>query len=184
MRTVAVLCAAADSVYRCLPGVEVYDETRDCRSFAGGIPVVAHPPCRAWSAYCAHQAKPISGERDLAPFCVEQLSKFGGVLEHPAHSRLWKKLNLPPPGKSDRKFATIWIEQSWFGDLRSKQTWLLLSGIDPREVETPYRLHDPRGDRKRWNTLSKRKRAATPPAMAEWLVLLARQSILPPSGKW
>lgn len=45
--TVAVLFARTDSVYRSLPDVEVYDIERDARTFAGGMPVVAHPPCRA-----------------------------------------------------------------------------------------------------------------------------------------
>lgn len=53
-RTVAALCVAPNSLYKRLPGVEAYDHARDVRSFAGGMPVVAHPPCRAWSAYTAH----------------------------------------------------------------------------------------------------------------------------------
>jgi len=47
---VAVLCVSALSIYKGLPGVECYDPKRDVRTFAGGMPVVAHPPCRSWSA--------------------------------------------------------------------------------------------------------------------------------------
>lgn len=46
---VAVLFARADSIYKGLPGVDVYDADRDARTFPGGCPVVAHPPCRAWA---------------------------------------------------------------------------------------------------------------------------------------
>ena len=52
--TVAALCVAPNSLYKTMPGVECYDQARDVRSFTGGMPVVAHPPCRAWSAYTAH----------------------------------------------------------------------------------------------------------------------------------
>lgn len=47
-RTVAALCVAPNSGYKAMPGVECYDQARDVRNFAGGMPVVAHPPCRAW----------------------------------------------------------------------------------------------------------------------------------------
>ncbi len=46
--TVAVLFARADSHYKALQGVEVYDMERDARTYDGPWPVVAHPPCRAW----------------------------------------------------------------------------------------------------------------------------------------
>ena len=53
---VAVLCVAGNSIYHTIPNVEAYDINRDVRTFDGSLPVVAHPPCRSWSAYCAHQA--------------------------------------------------------------------------------------------------------------------------------
>ena len=47
MTQVAVLFARADSIYKTLPGCDVYDIKRDARTWPGGCPVVAHPPCRA-----------------------------------------------------------------------------------------------------------------------------------------
>ena len=78
IRTIEVLCAARRSVYHSLPGVEVYDSKRDARSFPGGIPVVGHPPCRGWSAYCAHQAKLEPGERELGIWVAGQVKQWGG----------------------------------------------------------------------------------------------------------
>jgi hypothetical protein len=171
---VAVLCVAAKSIYRSLPGVECYDLNRDVRTFAGGMPIVAHPPCRSWSAYCAHQAKPEPGEKELGPLCVEWLRKCGGVLEHPAHSRLFDACQLPKPCETQDGLWTAEVLQSWWGDTRTKTTWLCFSRIRRRSVHFPIRLHDPRGDRRRWQVMSRTQRSATHPALAEWLVGVAR----------
>lgn len=182
-RTVAVLCVARNSVYKQLPHVDAFDELRDARSFSGDCPIVAHPPCRAWSRFCSHQAKPIEGEKELAPFVVEILRKNGGVLEHPAHSTLWDYMGLPMPGEPERHgLWTLAVDQAWWGDRRSKRTWLLFSHIDPANVIVPLRLHDSRKDREQWNAMSKNKRAATPPAMALWLVEVARLANVKPSS--
>lgn len=49
--TVAVLYAYADGPYAGLDGVDVWDVTRDARTYAGPHPVVAHPPCERWGRY-------------------------------------------------------------------------------------------------------------------------------------
>jgi len=171
---VAVLCVARNSIYKSLE-VDCYDIDRDARSFVGSSPVVAHPPCRAWSAFCGHQAKPLPGEKELGPMCVELLRSNGGILEHPAYSRLWDHCKLPKPGEpAIDGLRAVAVNQAWWGDRRSKRTWLLFAHIDPLSIEIPFRLHDPRGDRRRWNTMSKNTRAATPKEMAEWLIRTAQ----------
>jgi hypothetical protein len=42
--TVAALYVEKEGVYANLPGVDVWDETRDARLYAGPYPVVATPP--------------------------------------------------------------------------------------------------------------------------------------------
>lgn len=180
-RTVAALCVSSVSPYRRMSGVVAFDKARDARSFTGGMPVVAHPPCRAWSAYTRHQAKPEPGEADLGLMCVEWLKREGGVLEHPAHSRLFDAVNLPKPGERRGDLATIEVLQAWWGYSMRKATWLVLCGIDLRQVVFPYRPHDSRqgtGDRRRQQVMSKQQRAATHPTFAEWLVACARMSRL------
>lgn len=44
----------------------------------------------------------------------------------------------------------------------------------PQAVVLPYRLHDPSGDRRRWQVMSRHQRSRTPKAMAKWLVDVAR----------
>jgi hypothetical protein len=180
LHPVAVLCCAKNSVYKTLSNVECYDAARDVRTFAGGMKIVAHPPCRTWSAYCAHQAKPEPGEKELGPLCVDWLRKCGGVLEHPAHSRLFDACKLPKPGwtvgwkKGEMPIWSMEVLQGWWGDTRSKKTWLCFFGIHPTDFRVPYRFVDAVGDRRRWQLMSKTQRSATHPAMAEWLVQTAR----------
>jgi len=177
VKTIAALCVGRKSIYKSIEGVDAYDIDRDARTFAGGMPIVGHPPCRAWSAFCRHQAKPMEGEKDLAVFVVDKLRECGGVLEHPAWSMLWDELELPKPGEPER--YGLWsmaVNQSWFGDSRIKRTWLLFSGIEPSAVEVPFALNPIGNCRNQWNTMSKDKRASTPVAFATWLVNLARLS--------
>lgn len=174
LQNVAILCAARNSVYHSLAGVEVYDATRDVRTFNGGMPIVAHPPCRSWSAYCAHQAKPEPGEKELGPLCVDWLRKCGGVLEHPAHSRLWDACGLPQPGETAGGLWSMAVSQAWWGFDQRKSTWLCFARVPKSAVEVPYRLHESRGDKRRWQVLSKHQRSATTRAFAEWLIAVAR----------
>lgn len=177
MRTVAVLCVAPRSVYKGLPDVECYDRDRDALTFRGDKPVVAHAPCRAWSAHCRHQAKPLPGEIELGLFCAGMVKRCGGILEQPAHSLLWDAARLPLPGWTAR--AGMWsaeVWQCWWGYPMRKATWLLFSGISPNDVHYPLKLH-PRGeDRRREQLMSHAERSATSEAFARWLVELARLS--------
>jgi hypothetical protein len=178
-RTIAALCVSRRSVYHSMPGVEAFDTDRDARTFAGGMPVVAHPPCRSWSAFTSHQAKPLPGERELGLWCVDQVRQWGGVLEQPAHSQLWAAAGLPSPGdltQEDSWSLEVW--QAWWGYPMKKGTWLYFSGVDPSEVDCPLKLHPKGGDRRREQVMSKTERSHTTPAFAEWLVALARKSVL------
>ena len=183
--TVAVLFARSDSIYKTLPGTDVYDAERDARTWGGGLPVVAHPPCRAWGAF-AMFAKPRDDEKALAPWAIEQIRKFGGVLEHPNASKLWPAMGLPEPGKTD-KFGgwTLPIHQHWFGHRAEKKTRLYIVGCKPQNIpDMPMVLGEAThviGDVGRASKgtkrpeVSKAEREHTPPALAVWLVELAKR---------
>ncbi len=183
-RTVAVLCVSARSVYHGMPGVDAYDKRRGARTFAGGMPIVAHPPCRGWSAYCAHQAKVEPGERELGLWCADQLKLWGGVLEQPAHSWLFEAAGLPLLGWTHRRdFFSLEVWQAWWGYPMKKATWLCFKGINFDSIQLPFRLHDRGADRRRQQLMSKTQRAETVPAMAEWLVAAARRVGLTAAGE-
>lgn len=177
VKPVAVLCCSGRSIYKHMPGVIAFDKANDARQFAGHNPVVAHPPCRTWSKYLAHLAKPTDreAERDLGKFCVEKVIANGGVLEQPAHSGLWLACRLPWPGCSqDPWIYTIWLEQSWFGYATPKPTWLLISGVPKNQLPpVPFSLAKQSGPN---SSLSSAGRSRTIQPLAEWLCEVARRS--------
>lgn len=192
MREVAVLFARADSIYKGMEGVDVWDAERDARKWAGGAPIVGHPPCRAWGGL-RHMAKPRSDEKALATWCIDKIREWGGVLEHPQRSQLWPEYGLPEPGERDKWGGfTIAAPQLWWGHPCVKPTRFYICGLEPSEVSVPlhlgYETHAIASSttRKRmregrtWvKELSKAGREKTPPALAEWLVDLARRSRRP-----
>ncbi len=176
MIPITALFVRSDSIYKSLPGVDCFDIDRDARTWSGGTPVVAHPPCRAWGQF-AMFANPREGEKDLALWAIEQVQKWGGVLEHPYNSSLWKVVSgggwmLP-------------IHQHWFGHRAEKKTKLYIVGCEPTGIpEMPLSLDYPThviGDSGRVALgnkrpeVSKAEREHTPPLLAEWLVELARR---------
>lgn len=186
---VAVLFARRDSIYKTIPGCDVWDIDRNALNWPGGTPIVAHPPCRAW-ANLAHMAKPRPGEKELAIWAVDQVRKWGGVLEHPALSKLWTAAQLPEPGQRDKWGGwTLPILQFWWGHRAEKATRLYICGTAPADIpamplKIGYATHvvnTGHGVRKGHHAFrphcTKREREATPPALAAWLVELARRTM-------
>lgn len=181
--TVAVLFARADSHYKALPDVEVYDIERDARTYDGPHPVVAHPPCRAW-ATLRHHAKPRADERNLARLAVAMVREFGGVLEHPYRTTLWAAQRLPDVGRRDAfNGFTLVIDQNWWGHRAQKRTKLYVVGLDPASVPPmPLVLGEATHTVGLWSgrdktscrpSIAKREYEHTPPQLAAWLVELA-----------
>jgi hypothetical protein len=103
---IAVLFARNDSRYKDFNVYDVYDIDRDARTFCKKMPVIAHPPCRAWGML-SHMANPREGEKQLAYLALAQVRLNGGILEHPAGSRLWKEAPLPVAGGGKMNLVDI-----------------------------------------------------------------------------
>lgn len=185
MQTVAVLFAREDSVYKTLPGCDVYDMERDARTYDGPHPVVAHPPCRSWATLRFH-AKPRPDERNLARLAVSLVREFGGVLEHPYRTTLWAAQKLPDVGERDQYGGfTLVIDQHWWGHRAQKRTRLYVVGCDPQDIPSmPIRLGDATHTVGLWSgrdkancrpSIAKKEYEHTPPDLAVWLVELARR---------
>ena len=158
-----------------------YDKERGAENYAGPWPVVAHPPCGPWSRlkhFCTKQ------DPQAALTAVDQVLKFGGVLEHPAGSSLWSHCGLPSPFKKlPALVPRVWsleVNQVNWGHECLKTTWLLFVGVNPRQVPELPPAREPvkvvttslkTADRR--PNISWRKRHLTPPAFAEWLLKTA-----------
>lgn len=187
-KAVTVLCAARSSVYNSIPGLLVFDRAKDAWSAHPCGPVVAHPPCRCWSRSWARSRCTVFeriAEMLLGMECVRLVLRNGGILEHPAFSRLWACAKLPRPGRSPdaKRTWSIAIDQQNFGHRVSKPTWLLFSGVDPWSIQwdeftlalTPNRTLD---------GLTPGQRSSTPLAFARWLVSVAQRAAVPrPQGQ-
>ncbi len=84
------------SPYLAIDGVDCWPLRRGAQHYRGPDPVIAHPPCGPWSRAVARRTLL---SRDQNPCCavwaVLQVRRHGGILEHPAGSRLWEKMALP-----------------------------------------------------------------------------------------
>ncbi len=132
---IPVLFCRSDSAYKNDTRFDAWDAQRDALKWQGGSPLIAHPPCRAWGQL-SHMANPRKGEKELAPWAISQIRKFGGVLEHPKGSKLWKFLKLPEPETACDNFGgfSILIDQWDFGHVARKATKLYICGIDKSDL--------------------------------------------------
>lgn len=140
--TIAALYVETDGCYFRLPGVDAWDIDRDARLYAGPHPVVAHPPCQRWGRFWhgstrkPHQFK-LGDDGGTFGRGLEDVRRFGGVLEHPGDSRAWAHFNLNAPPRSGgwvvADFYGGWtccVDQGHYGHFANKLTWLYAFGID------------------------------------------------------
>lgn len=132
---VAALFVQADGVYSRMPDVDPWPEARDARTYAGPLPVVAHPPCQRWGKLGAANFCRWGGEHnrpgnDSGCFfsALMSVNTYGGVLEHPAGSHAFSTFCLarPEPRRWTKsgKGYTCEVWQSAYGHPANKATWL------------------------------------------------------------
>lgn len=137
-----------------------------------------------------HCAKPRVGEKDLALLAIQHVRRWGGVLEHPQLSTLWKVAGLPEPGQRDEFGGwTLIVDQHWFGHRARKRTRLYIVGCEPTDIPTmpmvlgeathTVGLWSGRDKAKARPSISKPEFEATPPQFAAWLVELAKRCAKP-----
>lgn len=195
MTDVAALFVDPKGVYAGLPGVDLWDEARDARLYAGPWPVVAHPPCARWGSLAyvnqSMYGYLVGDDGGCFEAALNAVRKFGGVLEHPANSLAWRQFDIPRPGRGgwsssleDPGWATE-VSQVTYGHRARKRTWLYYVGPEPaalnwRDGEGECIVGDlwhgdgrraGRGDRPR---MYQREALSTPPAFRDVLLAMAR----------
>lgn len=170
----AVLCAAHNSNYYNYNIFDIYDCERNAFAYTGGLPVIAHPPCRLFSRLRAFSTAP-PREKLLAYFCLEKVRRYGGVLEHPRSSTLWHNGNFDLSGNVDSFGGFLRaINLSDFGFPAQKKTLLYFCGISPGELPPfPLSMSPPTaiiGSSGRLPELPRSARSMTPPAMIDYFL--------------
>lgn len=142
----AAIFVETDGCYFGLPGVDPWDESRDARKYSGPHPVVAHPPCQRWGRFWhgstrkPHQFK-LGDDGGCFDSAFKSLKRFGGVLEHPAHSKAFDVFGILKPKlgagwQFDREHG-VWVcyvEQGHYGHYSRKPTWLIACGMQRSEL--------------------------------------------------
>lgn len=143
---VAALYVQRDGVYSRVPGIDLWGEARDARTYAGPHPVVAHPPCQRWGRYWhgsprkPHQHK-LGDDGGCFAAALHAVRTWGGVLEHPADSLAWRHFGLRrPPRRGGWVNAdllggwTCCVYQGHYGHIAGKPTWLYCFGMELRRL--------------------------------------------------
>ena len=189
---IAALFVQEGGVYFGLPGVDPWPASRDARLYPGPWPIVAHPPCSRWAMPLAKVNETRYGHKvgdDDGCFlaALTAVRRWGGVLEHPAHSAAWGAFSLRRPsfGCWAPDAETGWVcqvAQSAYGHKARKRTWLYVVGPRPRDLDwseprpravTSW-LQRTKTDLPR---LSKREASRTPPLFRDTLIQIAATSM-------
>ncbi len=184
---IAALYVETNGVYYGLPDVDPWDEDRDARLYAGPWPVVAHPPCAAWSMMgrCRPETR-ARGDGGTFAAALESVRSFGGVLEQPRYSDAWRAFDLPRPSLlgwtqalTDVGYTTE-VDQGAYGFPRHKPTWLYYVGPEPPALRW-WTSDQPRGRRlgvggNMGGGGHQQARSATPPAFRDVLLDMARSA--------
>jgi len=178
MEKIPILFVLPGSQYKTYPFTDCYDEERNALLFSGNDAIIAHPPCRLWGRL-SHFSKAPPIERLLAIWAIIQVRKNGGILEHPAGSRLFRKMRIPLDGTTDQYGGyLISINQHWFGFQARKRIYLYILGCTRSQLpQVPLNFsaitHSVSTSRN-YLELDKSKNSVTVPQLCEWLFEIQR----------
>jgi hypothetical protein len=193
MPRIAALYVQTYGHYFGLPGVDPWDEPRDARNYAGPHPVVAHPPCSRWCQLAYINQKRYGHKVGDDGGCFESalaaVRRWGGVLEHPAHTYAWDRFGLPAPLRMgwQRTIEGAWVcevSQRAYGHRARKLTWLYYVGEQPPQSlnwERPEPTAQVSFCKNHGNSplprLSKKEASRTPLEFRDLLISLARGAL-------
>ena len=182
--TVAALYVETDGPYFGLDDVDPWDEQRDARLYSGPHPVVAHPPCARWSLMGLCRGYYDGEDGGCFEAALAAVRRYGGVLEHPAHTLAWKRYGLARPAPLGW-VRTLWddawtceVDQRWYGHEARKPTWLYYVGDDPPNLLWGRAPEGERTVGRGWGGGREHLRARTPLPFRDILLGMARHASL------
>ncbi len=172
-----VLFVQKNSKYYNYDCFDCYDEQRNALTSQARVPLICHPPCRKFSRLRAFSKAPLK-EKQLAYFALDRVRMYGGILEHPKSSTLWKTGNFNLDGTVDQYGGFLrTVNLSDFGFPAKKPTNLYFVGLRPGELPSiPLNFnaitHCITTSSKYSNLkeISANQRAATPLLMIEYFI--------------
>ena len=151
MNSIAALFVQTGGAYYDLPMIDPWDEERDARDYNGPNPVIAHPPCQRWGKFWAGQPlyikrtgirQTLGDDNGCFSSAMRSVRTWGGVLEHPEHSKAWARFGIVKPPRQGGwvqadEFGgwTCRVEQGRYGHYAAKPTWLYAVGCELPELE-------------------------------------------------
>lgn len=171
---VPVLFVHSRSNYKKIPFFDCYDEVRNAMTYTGSRPVIAHPPCRLWSRLRTFSNAPAS-EKILAVWATQVVRKFGGIVEHPYDSQLWKYIDCPGVGEFDKFGGTSFVfDQFDFGYYTRKRTRIYIVGLNSLSELPRLNLRFIPVSRK-FENLSPKQRSETTPELCLWFLEIIKK---------
>jgi hypothetical protein len=153
---ISALYVETDGCYFGIDGVDPWDARRDARNYTGPFAVIAHPPCQRWGRFFhgstrkPHQFR-LGEDGGCFASALTSVRNWGGVLEHPAHSKAFAFFGLAfPPASGGWCRADDfggWVchaEQGHYGHIARKPTWLYAAHVELPELiwgKGEQRLH-------------------------------------------
>ena len=175
---IPVLFTQINSNYNDNQIFDTYDLQRNAFTYYDRIPLIAHPPCRLFSRLRKFSTAPRS-EKKCAFFALSKVRQFGGILEHPRSSTLWKTGNFDLSGNVDSYGGFLrCVNLSWFGFPCQKKTMLYFVGISPGQLPAfPLSLdaisHQiSSSENNSLPEIAKKSRSSTPLAMVNYFALV------------
>ena len=132
MQKIPVLFTNPDSNYNSFTEFDTWCEDRNAFLSDHRCAAIYHPPCRLFSRLRKFSTAPVN-EKKCAFWSLAKVRQFGGILEHPRSSTLWKDGNFNLSGQVDYYGGFLRsVNLSWFGFPAEKKTMLYFVGISPR----------------------------------------------------
>lgn len=167
MKKIKVYFVSKKSNYKNQQEFDCYDEDKNAFNYPPVKPAIYHPPCRLFSKLRYFSTAPAS-EKYCALWSMYFVRVYGGIVEHPYDSLLWKMHNINQVNVID-EFGGFWlvVDQHWFGFPTRKRTGLYIVGINPNEVpRLELKLYQPT---RKFEHLSPTQRSSSPPEFINFL---------------
>lgn len=145
---------------------DAFDIDRNALTTNYKLPAVYHPPCRLFSKLRSFSTAPES-EKYLAHWSMYMCRVYGGIVEHPYDSQLWREYGIFDVYKVDEFGGfSIVFDQYDFGFPTRKRTRLYIVGLPISQLPAmPLRLYSPLIS---FESLSSKARSATPQLLIDY----------------